>query len=174
MGESVPPVDHLDETTEKLIERIRPVAVDKSELRRIAEADPCYLEILAHLSRVKSRPIPTPEAIRLQWKEVLRVYILYMRMKFGREHHQETLRVLQGRLNRRLMELREEHETKLIHRIQKKLGARFLRAVPTEQLPLSQNAPLRSMRRGETSQSQPPPLGCPSDPSVSGSSETPS
>ncbi len=174
VGDTVSTADHLDETTEKLIDSIRPVAVDKSQLSRIANADPCYLEILAHLEKVQNRPAPTAEAIRLQWKAVLREHVKYMRMKFGAEHLEETVRVLRGRLNRRLMELREEYETKRIHEIQKKLGSRFLKSVPTEQLSLSKNAALRSMRRGERFQSQPPPSESTPAPSESGSETTPS
>jgi hypothetical protein len=129
---------------------------------------------MGHLKRVKERPVVRPEEIRLQWKAVLREYVRYMRMRFGRDHREEEIRVLTGRMGRRLMELREEMETKLVHRIQKKLGARFLATVPTEPLQPWKNAPLRSMRREEMYQSQPPPSISPSPPFETESSEAPS
>jgi hypothetical protein len=160
VGEPVPPAGALDEATEKILEGIKPYVLNRAHLGRLALADKCYLELRAKLDEEMAKPIPTREKLKAQWKILLREHVRYLRLRFGLEHHLETVRVLKGQMGRRILEIRQEVETNTIHRIQRKLGKRFLDVVPSEPQRQWSNAQLRSMRRGETSQSQPPPSAC--------------
>lgn len=157
MGERTPAGSENMEVPADVLERIRPLVLTRAQIGSLAVKDKWFRKIQADLKTLEATVLPTAGQLKAQWSLAVNAYCRFIRMRYEQEWHTQKIKITKARLERRLIELREAEESRCIHALKVKLGAKFLHAATTANQSLNMKSLSRSENRKAIKPLQPLP-----------------
>jgi hypothetical protein len=125
MDQGIPAPYQPPEISEKILRGVAEVGLTREELKELADKDKWYQRKLAKLAELQNLPPITKTRVTEAWKEVVKIYWIWINLSTENESRLELIDRTKGQLRRRLIELRRIKTLKKVKQVQRSLGYRF-------------------------------------------------
>lgn len=159
MGSGISPATEKDAPAESLLGDVKPGIISRESLIRAYQKDPCLKKITQRIEQLRAsiKAGPQQEALKAQWKKVVKEHEKYIEMKYVRTWGQQHLREMLLQRSGRMIAVKEQLEARRVGAIKMKLGAKFLRSVPGKRLYRMRRSASLSKQPMEITPQPPPP-----------------
>jgi hypothetical protein len=113
------------EIPERILNSVGEIGLSKAEMAEVAKTDPWFIKLQEKREKLQATPVASAEEIKALWSQVVKAYWAWINARLDKEERTELLKLTEGQMRRRLIEVRKRETLKAVGKIQRRLGYRF-------------------------------------------------
>jgi hypothetical protein len=112
----------------KIVSGLRPNFLSRERVEQLINRDRWMKRLLVRRQQILDRPLPDPAEAKAQFRRVEEEYQKFAQLQFAQAYQMVELAENERRLKQRALEVHEAAELRMLRRLQKRAGVRFVPA----------------------------------------------